>query len=330
MPEAKNKIVRSWDLVAIIALSILLALFIFLVPDNPGRIVLGLPFILFFPGYVLIGTLFPEKASLDLIERVALSFGVSIAIVPLIGFGLNYTPLGIRLVPILGSIILFNVMFSALAMWRRTSSDDPFQPFDPKALYSATKGRFKAEARVDKVLTVVLVLAILSSVIALVYVVSFPREGESFTEFYVLGPGGRASGYPQNITVNQSSPVILGIANHEHRTVNYTVEVWLSNITYADNTTMVNQLFYVGSLSQTLDHIPANIEGDWTKQWETTYNISVPFPGQYKIWFVLVMDGEPYSGAPMVDLASTQTAVRFLDTIEADHSYTLNLNLNVA
>lgn len=326
----KNEEVRSWDLAAIIVLSTLLALFIFLVPDNPGRIVLGLPFILFFPGYALIAALFPEKASLDIIERVALSFGVSIAIVPLIGFGLNYTPMGIRLAPILASIIVFNGALSAVAIWRRKISENPYQPFDPRKLLESTRSRFNAEARVDKVLTIVLVLAILSSVVALTYVVAFPREGESFTEFYILGPDGTASGYPQNLTANQSAPVIVGIANHEHRTVHYTVEVWLSNITYADNTTQVNHLYYVGSFSQTLNHTEANIEGNWTKQWETTYNISVPLTGQYKIWFVLDKDGEPYSGTPMVDMAGTSTAVRFIDIVEANDSYTLNLNLNVS
>ena len=119
----------------------------------------------------------------------------------------------------------------------------------------------------------------------------------------------------------------LGIANHEHRTVNYTVEVWLSNITFADNTTL--QPYFVES-SQTLDHIPANIEGNWTAQWERAYNVSVPITGQYKIWFVLLKDGAPYSGPPMVDLAGTATAARFVDAIESDDSYTLNLNLNVA
>ncbi len=331
MPENKKSgIVRAWDLSAIIVLSVLLALFIFLVPDNPVRIVIGLPFILFFPGYALIATLFPERASLDLIERIALSFGVSIAIVPLIGFGLNYTPLGIRLVPILASIIVFNVVFCALALWRRSRTAEPYEPFDPRALFGSIKRNFDAEGKVDKFLTVVLVLSILSSVIALVYVVSFPREGESFTEFYVLGPDGTASGYPHNLTVNQSAPVFIGIANHEHRTVNYTVEVWLSNITFADNTTLVNRLYFVESFSQTLDHIPANIEGNWTAQWERAYNVSVPITGQYKIWFVLLKDGAPYSGPPMVDLAGTATAARFVDAIESDDSYTLNLNLNVA
>ena len=56
------------------------------------RVVLGLPFILFIPGYILVFTLFPAKKTdrgIDIIERVALSLGLSIAIVPLIGLGLN-------------------------------------------------------------------------------------------------------------------------------------------------------------------------------------------------------------------------------------------------
>jgi uncharacterized membrane protein len=63
--------------------------------------------VLFIPGYVLIVALFPKQGDLELIERIALSFGLSIAIVPLIGLVLNYTLWGIRLVPIVTSIVLF-------------------------------------------------------------------------------------------------------------------------------------------------------------------------------------------------------------------------------
>jgi uncharacterized membrane protein len=56
--------------------------------------------VLFFPGYVFITALFPEKKELDNLERLALSLGLSIAIVPLIGLLLNYTPWGIRLIPL--------------------------------------------------------------------------------------------------------------------------------------------------------------------------------------------------------------------------------------
>ncbi len=83
------------------------------------RIVLGLLFVLFFPGYTLLSALFPKRDSLDGIERVALSFGLSIAVVPLIGLILNYTPWGIRLYPILISVTLFILVASGIAWYRQ-------------------------------------------------------------------------------------------------------------------------------------------------------------------------------------------------------------------
>ena len=52
-----------------------------------------------------------------------------------------------------------------------------------------------------------------------------PKQGETFTEFYILGPGGQASNYPTNITVGQNASVIIGIVNHEQKTVNYNLIV---------------------------------------------------------------------------------------------------------
>jgi uncharacterized membrane protein len=324
-----SKSVRSWDLTLIVLLSLLLVVFISFLPENPLRIAIGLPFILFFPGYALISALFPERKSLDLIERIALSFGVSIAIVPLIGFILNYTPFGIRLEPILYSLAGFIILFSVVSMYRRVRAQDPYQPFNVRDTYAASKVRFAGEAPLDKALSVILVIAILSSVFALAYVVTVPKVGESFTEFYVLGPNGKATDYPRNLSVGQEASVIVGIANHEHRTVNYTVEVWLSNMTYQENSTLVNELYYVESFDITLEHVDAALEGNWTSQWERDYTISVPRAGEYKIWFVLLLDGVPYSGIPNVDIADTPAALQFLDTIESTDAYTLNLNLNV-
>jgi len=87
---------------------------------EPIRIVLGLPpFILLLPGYVLVAALYPHKGDLDPIERVALSFGLSIAIVPLIGLALNYSPWGIRLNPMLAFVSLFIVRGAGVAVYRR-------------------------------------------------------------------------------------------------------------------------------------------------------------------------------------------------------------------
>ena len=73
--------------------------FVFVPPLNetPVRIIPGLLLVLFLPGYSLIAALFPGRGDPDGIERIALSFGVSIAVVPLIGLALNYTPFGSRL-----------------------------------------------------------------------------------------------------------------------------------------------------------------------------------------------------------------------------------------
>ena len=77
---------------ALVILLTLLCIPIVLIPplnESPVRIILCLPLVLFLPGYTLIATLFPRKGDLDGIERVAFSFGLSIAIIPLLGLALN-------------------------------------------------------------------------------------------------------------------------------------------------------------------------------------------------------------------------------------------------
>lgn len=53
------------------------------------RVIFGSVFVLFLPGFCWT-FLFFDKEEIDIIERVALSFGLSIALVPLMVFYLNY------------------------------------------------------------------------------------------------------------------------------------------------------------------------------------------------------------------------------------------------
>ncbi len=73
----------------------------------PLRYILGSIYVLFIPGYVLIEALYPEEKSLSPLERLALSIGLSLAVIPLIGLVLNYTPWGIRLEPIITSTLIY-------------------------------------------------------------------------------------------------------------------------------------------------------------------------------------------------------------------------------
>ena len=99
------------DLALVIFLTIMCIPFVLIPPLNetPVRIILGLSLVLFLPGYALIATLFPRKDDLDAIERIALSFGLSIAITPLLGLALNYTLFGIRLTPVLIVLMVFTI-----------------------------------------------------------------------------------------------------------------------------------------------------------------------------------------------------------------------------
>ena len=126
MKQGENKIqfmLKDFpkDLALVILLTLSCILFVLIPPLNgtPVRILLGLLLVLFLPGYSLIAALFPGKDDLDGIERIALSFGLSIAVVPLLGLALNYTPFGIRLVPILIVLSIFTVSLAVIAYLRR-------------------------------------------------------------------------------------------------------------------------------------------------------------------------------------------------------------------
>lgn len=78
---------------------------------TPLRIVFGSIYVLFLPGFLLTFIFFPKgKEGIDSIERIALSFALSIAVVPLVIFYLNLIGLKISalnsFLSILGIIIV--------------------------------------------------------------------------------------------------------------------------------------------------------------------------------------------------------------------------------
>jgi len=255
------------------------------------RIILGLPFILFIPGYILIFALFPGKKTdqgIDIIERIALSFGLSIAVVPLIGLGLNYTEWGIRLEPILLSVFIFIMGIGTIALyrWYITAPDKRF-------IVSLDISLPKSENKLDRALTIILAIVIIIAMVSLVYVIATPKIGEKFTEFYILGPGDIADKYPRNLIMGENAGVTIGIVNHEYKTVNYTVEIWLINQsmyyneTENENLTVYHNMWFMDSLNTSLPHTDLDIEKEWTPQWEYIYTFNVSRNGSFKLAFLL-------------------------------------------
>lgn len=117
----------SWFWITI-TLATATAITVFAVPEDAYpivyiRYVLGSIFVLFLPGYAFVKALFPTRApiktsseDLDTIVRIALAFGMSIALVVIDGLILNYTPWGIRLTPIALSLLALTVILATAAL----------------------------------------------------------------------------------------------------------------------------------------------------------------------------------------------------------------------
>lgn len=230
---------RPLDLVAVVLWLGLTLLVVVLGLSGPLRVVLALPTVLFLPGYALVAALFPERPEegpppgeegepstrqgLDGLERFALSLGLSIAVVPLLGLGLNFTPWGIRLAPVLAAITIFTLSAAAVA-WRRRARLPRVERFQLAVAWEATP--WSSLGPLDRALTVLLAVSFLAAVGTLAWVLANPRPGEAFTEFYILGPEGNASGYPTALSPGENGTMLVGVVNHEHEPTSYEVSVF--------------------------------------------------------------------------------------------------------
>jgi uncharacterized membrane protein len=273
------------DIILCLILTIILIPVAVLNINQTLRMILGLPFILFIPGYLLIFALFPNKKTdkgIDILERIALSFGLSIAVVPLIALGLNYTMWGITLNSIINSLSIFILSVGTIAVYRWIKTDEKERfTIDFKISIPSSKNRL------DKALNIILIASIIIACGSLVYVITTPKTGEKFTEFYILGPGGIADNYPRNITTNDTANVIIGIANHEYQPLNYTVEIWFINQTTSENETTYHNAWFLYKKNVTLNHSAIDINREWTYQWEYNYSFNINKTGFYKMSFML-------------------------------------------
>jgi len=270
----------------------ILAIYLPVLNESPVRVLFALPMILFWPGYCLIAALFPGKGDIDLIERIALSFGLSIAVDPLIGLGLNFTPWGIRLEPIVVSLTIFTLAMILAAQYRRSvlPPDEQFMvPF--KGIAGTLRDAMVSEggSRLDRILTIILVIAIIAAVLSTIYVIAVPKQGERFTEFYILGEGQKAADYPDRISVGAEYPLYIGIGNHEYRNVSYTVETWAS-ITEFDTVTNTSRILAMDPLGEHSLMLAHNKTANFL------YNLSVGKTGYNRIEFLLFNETVPGPG----------------------------------
>lgn len=235
-----------WDLVAtgIFAVAVALGLAMPRFESSLVAPVLGIPLLVFCPGYVVVAALFPRRkiaenegadlpSGIDLFERAALSFGVSLVVLPplalvwwAVGPGLRYVPVALATFVCLGAVV-------ALVRRRRVA---------PGARFRLPVHRWGADLRsavtdgswVARSVNIILLLSILLAVASIGFALAVPNDGEAYTGFYLAtqNESGEpvASGFPTEFERNESRPLIVGVQNHEGTRTKYVVIVELQRV----------------------------------------------------------------------------------------------------
>ena len=231
-----------------------------LFPIGVLRFGLGIPFLLFFPGYSVLVSL-----RIGMTQRLALSVVLSTLVVTLIGFCLNYTPWGITLNSVTYGIAVFitlSLIFAAIRL-RRSNKEDikPIIDGDERSQRSIF-------------LSIVAVVAILGTLSVSTYFIFAHKTGEAFTDFSVASTSERAINFPQDLKVGQNLDIYIFVSNHENKGCNYSVQV-------------------------TIDGFTSNIGSGKTlangETWNQPFQLSFKHLGQNeRVEFVLLKDGQIY------------------------------------
>ena len=315
---------RPWDL--FFALGYVAVMAAFILATGQGLLA-AILLVLFIPGYVLVAALFPggggladfvkyvahagenhergkgpeketkaetgaqvgsedRKGEINWIERIAISFGLSIVVVPLLGLLLNFTPFGLRLVPIVLSILVFSGGVGFVAYLRRMKL-----PVEKRlsASIEIRKPAWHEFSAMDKALAIGLVISVLFSVSVLAYVLTTRRPGERFTQFYILGPGGKVENYPTDLNVSEEGTVLIGVANHEFERTDYTVRVDLVGVELVWNETSgFNETVEVNRTNMAWMNLTLDHDTNWTR----SYAFEIDVPGLWQVRFLLFRDGD--------------------------------------
>jgi uncharacterized membrane protein len=208
------------------------------------RAAVGLPLVVFVPGYGVVTALFPARFedttsragllprtpqnSPTLTERIAISFGSAIAVVPVFGLGLTAVGIPLSRRPIVVVLATFSGLGLLVGAVRRArlDADRRFRlPFTAWA--SGLKRSVDEQSQVETTINVMLGLSVLASALLLGYGLLGTTVAETDTSMVVLTENDAgalvASGYPDTLSVDETAAFTVAVRNGEGDRVPYTL-----------------------------------------------------------------------------------------------------------
>ena len=221
------------ELLLLGGLAVALPAAIAIAPSGGVATILSLSFLLVLPGYALLAALFPRATEMSATRRMALSVGVSVAAVILIGMIINFTGWGIGPGPVSYSVAGLVLGASAAAWMRRRRL--PIEERSGVHLrlsfpFEALRNGWRLMDVRGKALSALLAAAVAVALTAAGYIIVVPKAGDAFTGFYLPGPITETAGYPRDARVGDDIEVTVGIHNHEQVSVEYRIETWIGGV----------------------------------------------------------------------------------------------------
>lgn len=268
------------DLVAAVAATVLADVVVLV--GAPRSLSLGAAAMLLFflPGYAIVSALYPgatpdrdgtdggmdeARGGIVLYERIALSFGASIAALPVLGLvawqvgtrlsGPVSTGTGITRGATLLLLTLLVVLGCGVAAVRRLRRPraDRFSVSVADWIDAGRDALTGGETRSDQLLNVTLAVSILLAAGALGYAVTSPVIAEQYTSATLLveGDDGElvAGGYPSDLTAGESAELVLELSNHEGVPTTYTTVVQIERVDTAGDDPTVTEARELDRLS---------------------------------------------------------------------------------
>lgn len=259
------------DLVAIIGIVLLSSVLTYWSPDplEPVRTLLGLGSVLFAPGYVTIVSIVRKRGAtteanrfewvvsgLGRLEWGILSILTSVAIVSVLGLFVSVTDLGITratMVVVVNGYTALLAVATAIPVFFEEGSVS--LSFDGTASWA---GRLRnPPTGVDAVLNLSLVFVLVVGGLVIIT----PAPGQNmprFTEFYLPAePTANDSAIRESLFAvgpDETERIQVGITNHEHRRVNYTVIVQIQRAEVAARRVRVLDRRQISRFGIELDH----------------------------------------------------------------------------
>ena len=328
----KNIDMRNFrDLVSICILSAIDLLVYFVSGSNIFTDIISILFLAFIPGYLIV-ELVPSLSRYDQIERLLISLTISAIIGSISYFLMQALISPISLVVSSIGPIMVTLFLMMAVLHHRIYSEIVSKPSNWQAVMKNLRTEFHYMGVGKKVITLVSISIIVVVIIASLGMLSSVTK-ERYSEFYVLNDKGQAYYLPQNFTVGSPQQVILGVENHEGRTVKFFVELWLVNYTMNEGAVQVKHMYSVASMNITLDSIDVDINKPWVPQYEGLVPLNFTTPGGYYLYLMLFKDiPEPLPAEPFnktADYAMDPDATwRVVEAVNNQIQY-LRLGVNI-